>query len=268
MSFEMKKYCFCEHPIDEIGEKTIEYGYEGINVFLVSSARCIAHSEGKSVTVNTGEILYATGKTTIDIIKEGHIIGINIDGMIPERFCKEASGAFVTSGIFAPFLPQQIMQIVTNYNALAESYLCNTAFEIINTLSNSDKKTVVAPQLVTDAVNLIKKNYASVYGIEELAENLKVSKSHLVREFCKYTGITPGKYLTTVRVDAVKQLLIQENLSLNTIAALTGFSGDNYLCKAFKKVTGDTPIAYKSKILNSQYLPNQMTIQIEPEIYL
>lgn len=268
MYFNIKKYCFCEFPIDATGEKTVEYLHEGINVFVVSSGRCIAHSQGKAVTVNTGEILYATGNLSIDIINDGHIIGINIDGIIPEKYCKEASGAYVTSGIFAPFLPQQIMQIVSNYNSLSESYLCNTAFEIVNTLSNSDKKAVVASQVVTDAVILIKENYSRVYGVEELAHNLNVSKSHLVREFCKYTGTTPGKYLTTVRVDAVKQLLVQENLSLNTIAALTGFSGDNYLCKAFKKVTGETPMSYRVKTLSSQYLPNQTTIQIQPEIYL
>ncbi|MEG3028924.1 MAG: AraC family transcriptional regulator [Oscillospiraceae bacterium] len=268
MSFDIKKYCFCGYPMDENGEKTVEYNHEGINVFLVSSARCIAHSQGKSITVNTGEILYTTGETTLDIVNNGHIIGLNIEGIISEKFCREASGAFVTSGIFAPFLPQQIMQVVMNYTSLAPSYLSNTAFEIINTLSSSDKKSVMASQVVTDAVMLIKENYASVYGVEELAQSLKVSKSHLVREFYKYTGITPGKYLTNVRVDAVKQLLVQESLSLNTVAALTGFSGDNYLCKAFKKATGETPMSYKMRILNSQYLPNQTTIQVEPEIYL
>jgi len=47
----------------------------------------------------------------------------------------------------------------------------------------------------------------------------------------------------------------------------TGFSGDNYLCKAFKKATGETPVAYRTKILNSQYLPNQMSLKIDPELY-
>ena len=96
---------------------------------------------------------------------------------------------------------------------------------------------------------------------------LKISKSHLVREFFKHTGTTPGKYLTSVRIDAVKQLLTQTSLPLNTIALQTGFSGDNYLCKAFKKVTGETPMAYKSRVISSQYLPNQLTLTVDPDVY-
>ena len=104
--------------------------------------------------------------------------------------------------------------------------------------------------------------------MEDLAQRLKISKSHLVREFFKYTGTTPGKYLTTVRIDAVKYLLATTSLSLNEIAARTGFSGDNYLCKSFKRATGETPVAYKQRVISSQYLPNQMTLQVDPEIYL
>jgi len=267
MALNLQDYCYCRYPLDLQGEQTVNYEYNGITVFLVSSARCIVHWEDKSITVNTGEIIYATGPVSLDIITEGHVIGINIDGSIAQRFCKEYSGAFVTSGVFAPFLPQQIMQIVSNYDFVSESYLCNVAFEIINTLNSSDKKSVVASKIVAQAVSLIKQNYSRVYGVEELAENLNVSKSHLVREFYKYTGITPGKYLSNVRIEAVKQMLVETNMSLNAIAIRTGFSGDNYLCKAFKKATGETPMAYKTKILNSQYLPNQMSLKIDPEIY-
>lgn len=267
MALNLQDYCYCKFPVDEHGEKTIYCEHSGINIFLVSSARCIVHWKDKSITVNTGEIVYATGETTVDVLNEGHIIGINISGIIAQKFCREFSGAFVTSGVFAPFLPQQIMQIVANYDTMSESYLCNTAFEIINTLNSTDKKSVVASKIVAQAVSLIKQNYSKVYGVEELAENLNVSKSHLVREFYKYTGITPGKYLSNVRIEAVKQMLVETNMSLNAIAIRTGFSGDNYLCKAFKKATGETPMAYKTKILNSQYLPNQISLKIDPELY-
>ena len=267
MALNLQDYCYCRFPLSEKGESTITYDYNGINIFLVSEGVVSAQRGEKEIAVNTGEIVYATGEMKLEIPKESHIVGFNIDGIIAQKFCKEYSGAFVTSGIFAAFLPQQIMQIATNYDFVSENYLCNMAFEIINTLNSVDKKSVVASKIISQAVSLIKQNYSRNYGVEELAEDLEVSKSHLVREFYKYTGITPGKYLSNVRIEAVKQLLVDSNLSLNAIAIRTGFSGDNYLCKAFKKATGETPVSYRTKILNSQYLPNQISLKIDPELY-
>lgn len=267
MALNLHDYCYCRFPLSEKGEKTITYDHSGINIFLVSKGNPVVKWEDKDIVVNSGEIVYATGKIQIEIPKESQVVGFNIDGAIAQRFCKEYTGAFVTSGIFAPFLPQQVAQVAANYDYVSESYLCNVAFEIINTLNSVDKKSVVASKIISQAVTLIKQNYSRNYGVEELAEDLDVSKSHLVREFYKYTGITPGKYLSNVRIEAVKQLLVDSNLSLNAIALRTGFSGDNYLCKAFKKATGETPVSYRTKILNSQYLPNQISLKVDPELY-
>ncbi len=267
MALVLRDYCYCDFPLEEKGKKTITYSHNGINIFFISEGECTAQWDGKELTVSGGEVVYSTGDIVLNASEECVLSGINIDGIIAQKFCKEYSGAFVTSGIFAPFLPQQITQIAANYSSMSESYLCNIAFEIINTLNSSDKKSVVASKIIAQAVNLIKKNYSRNYGVEELAEDLGVSKSHLVREFYKYTGITPGKYLSNVRIEAVKQLLVESNLSLNVIAMKTGFSGDNYLCKAFKKATGETPVSYRTKILNSQYLPNQISLKVDPELY-
>ena len=121
MALNLQDYCYCRFPIDVKGEQTIDCDHSGINIFLVSSARCIVHWQDKSITVNTGEIVYATGETSLDVVTDGHVIGINIEGSIAQKFCREYSGAFVTSGVFAPFLPQQIMQIVANYETLSEN---------------------------------------------------------------------------------------------------------------------------------------------------
>ena len=42
----------------------------------------------------------------------------------------------------------------------------------------------------------------------------------------------PGKYMTNVRIEAVKTLLLTDEYNLDMIAGLTGFSGANYLCAA------------------------------------
>ena len=74
-----------------------------------------------------------------------------------------------------------------------------------------------------------------LYGVEELSERLGVSKSHLVRTFTAAVGVPPGKYLTTVRIEAAQRLLLHREYTLDVVASLCGFSGANYLCRVFKK---------------------------------
>ena len=50
--------------------------------------------------------------------------------------------------------------------------------------------------LVAEAVAAIRQNYMALYGVEELSEQLGVTKSHLVRVFKQEIGIPPGKYMT------------------------------------------------------------------------
>ena len=73
-----------------------------------------------------------------------------------------------------------------------------------------------------------------------------MTKSHLVRAFKQAMGITPGKYLTAVRIEAVKTLLMSGEYNLDTIAGLTGFSGANYLCRVFKREEGVSPAVWRA----------------------
>lgn len=267
MSFDIKKYCHITGVVNHKGKEVLKCSDEGLNIFLAAKGSFTAQGGNIVLTAKKDEIICCDGKVEIHPDDNCEIQGFTIVGIIREKFSKEIDTAFITSGIFAPFLPQQITQIVRNFDSLSETYISNISFEIINTLSHGEKTAVIASQVIIDAVRLIKENYANVYGVEELARTLKISKSHLVREFYKHTGTTPGKYLTSVRIDAVKQLLTQTSLPLSVIALQTGFSGDNYLCKAFKKVTGETPMAYKQRVISSQYLPNQLTLQVNPDVY-
>ncbi|MEG2852095.1 MAG: helix-turn-helix transcriptional regulator [Hydrogenoanaerobacterium sp.] len=106
------------------------------------------------------------------------------------------------------------------------------------------------PQLVCEAEVLIRKKYAYIAGIDELAQTLAVSKPHLIREFSLYMGIPPGKYLCETRLKNAKLLLRTGEYNLEAIADMVGFAGANYFCKVFKKATGQTPRQY-AKIAGS-----------------
>lgn len=114
-------------------------------------------------------------------------------------------------------------------------------FALLCELSGADSVAPALPPLVTAAIEDIRQNYAGLYGVEELSERLGVSKSHLVRTFTAAVGVPPGRYLTTVRIEAAMRLLLHREYTLDVIASLCGFSGANYLCRVFKKRPANPP---------------------------
>ncbi len=115
--------------------------------------------------------------------------------------------------------------------------------QILNLNLNQNRN--LFPSLVRDAISLMEAEFAGLYGIDELAERLEVSKYHLIRVFSANTGISPGNYLIGLRISHAKRLLQSRgNTPLEIIAGACGYSCSNYFCKAFKKQTGMTPSEY------------------------
>jgi len=101
------------------------------------------------------------------------------------------------------------------------------------------------PDLVQDAVSMIEAQYAYLYGIDELADLLEVTKHHLIRVFTAAAGTSPGKYLTEIRIFHAKKLLLSgEDAPMEIIAGACGYSCGNYFSKVFKKHVGLTPSEY------------------------
>ncbi len=67
-----------------------------------------------------------------------------------------------------------------------------------------------------------------------------------MRTFTAAVGVPPGKYLTTVRIEAAQRLLLHREYTLDVVASLCGFSGANYLCRVFKKETGQSPAQWRA----------------------
>lgn len=101
--------------------------------------------------------------------------------------------------------------------------------------------------LVQQAVDLIRREYAFIGGIDELADTLGVTQNHLIRCFTAQTGRSPGKYLQAVKVDNAKLMLQNRDYSIEMIANMTGYSGANYFCKVFRRVTGESPGQYRAR---------------------
>ena len=91
---------------------------------------------------------------------------------------------------------------------------------------------------------------ASVQGIEQLAEQSRVSFAHFTRCFREETGVSPMQYLQEARIRKAMTLLLNTGKSVEEIAAETGFSSGNYFGKVFRHHMGISPSAYRKERQN------------------
>lgn len=106
-----------------------------------------------------------------------------------------------------------------------------------------------AKEKIVKAQAYIQQNLADRnLSVQQLAAEAKMSQVHFRRLFHDLCGMSPVKYLLSVRVAKAKSLLGLSEMRLEDIAAQTGFSSTAHLCAAFKNVTGLTPGQYRKRI--------------------
>ena len=77
--------------------------------------------------------------------------------------------------------------------------------------------------------------------MEELCEVTHVSAQHLCRIFRRCTGKRPMEYITGVRLENAKRLLLETDYSISEISYWSGFENMNYFGKLFKEKEHMTP---------------------------
>ena len=232
---------------------------EGLWVCLVSSGQCSA-SVPAAGPLPLGAALILPPQS----VPAGHLILSRAPlALVPESICHllcvqltgQAASQFLAGLHELPFLAKggscpaaaELMDRLAEEKTAHSRARSQLAYALLCELSDADSAASALPPLVQAAIEDIRANYAGLYGVEELSAQLGVSKSHLVRVFSAEMGVGPGQYLTGVRLDAAKALLARRDYPLEVVATLCGFSGANYLCKVFKKHTGQTPAAFRAQ---------------------
>lgn len=130
--------------------------------------------------------------------------------------------------------------------------LCETTVEIlenfIDVVYNSRAKKVNSTHLA-GAISYINEHYGEDINLESLSKTVFVSTYYLSHLFRDEMGVTFSDYLTKVRIDNAKRLLL-EGVSVENVAEAVGFSDGNYFIKTFKKYVGITPAKYRKAFVD------------------
>ncbi len=87
--------------------------------------------------------------------------------------------------------------------------------------------------------------------LDDIAASVHLVPHYLCALFKKHTGITVVDFILDQRIDLAKRLIITQNNALYEIAETCGFNDYNYFSRAFKKITGTTPVQYRKMKLKN-----------------
>jgi len=88
---------------------------------------------------------------------------------------------------------------------------------------------------------------AADHSLEALSERAGFSVRHLTRVFQRELGVTPGRYVEGVCVEAATSRLQHSDEPLATIARASGLDSDETMRRAFWRELSTTPAAYRQR---------------------
>lgn len=98
---------------------------------------------------------------------------------------------------------------------------------------------------VRTVVKYIEKNYFNPITVDDMIQDIHISKYHFIRRFKRAMGITPYSYLTNYRINMSKTLLRTTDKTVSEIAEICGFLDTSNFITHFKKHTGQKPLGYR-----------------------
>lgn len=96
---------------------------------------------------------------------------------------------------------------------------------------------------VEKVINYIAANYTRKLTLDELADSVHISRSHLGHIFKETTGETPFEFIIKYRIARAKEFL-ENGCSVTDTARLVGFGDMFYFSRYFKKIEGISPNKY------------------------
>ena len=131
----------------------------------------------------------------------------------------------------------KVMQIDSQEDLCAWiSTALNEFIELVYTSQDAKKVTQITP-----VINYIDANYDKPISLDEVARISHLSTSRLAHVFKEQTGITIIDYLTSVRIERAKQLLLATSQSCTEICFQVGYNNQSYFTRTFKAIVGMPP---------------------------
>lgn len=192
------------------------------------------------------QLLDACRNLGVAVPEEVAVIGVDDDDLL----CQLA---------FPPLSSVQTNARHTGYTAAAllDAMMNGAAREAVEiripplgvTARQSTDVLAVSDTLVVRALRYIREHACDPISVTDLMAVVPVSRRVLEKRFEKSVGHSPHAEIVAVRLNRVKELLLETDLTLEVIAERAGFEHPEYLTVMFKREVGEPPGRFRKRAL-------------------
>lgn len=118
----------------------------------------------------------------------------------------------------------------------------------ISTIIKRQKESPTGNEHVNKCIYFINMNYDKQLQVKDISSHININEDYLNRIFKQYTGKTIIEYLSVVRVEKAKMLLLNTDIPIIDISDYIGINSRQYFSFIFKKHTGMSPKSFRNQI--------------------
>lgn len=146
-------------------------------------------------------------------------------------------------------LPDEDEQLISNVEQLYTLNRFQDIEIIIAQVMNRLEKKLTLNDSPSHVISIVEQyilnHYMEELSLDILADKVYLTPHYLSSIFSKEKGIGINRYIKNVRMEKVKELLLDTNMKINDICKAVGYSNLSYFCKAFRNEYGVTPEKYR-----------------------
>jgi transcriptional regulator GlxA family with amidase domain len=171
--------------------------------------------------------------------------------LVTEKVITDEQGIYSSGGAFSYM--NLILYLIEKYAGRDMAILSAKVFAI--DIQREDQLSFVIFQgqkghedeQIKKAQEFIETNFHEKISVEQLASMFAIGRRNLERRFKKATSNTVSEYIQRVKIEAAKMKLESSRENINEVMYQVGYSDTKAFRNTFKRITGLSPIQYKSK---------------------
>jgi AraC-like DNA-binding protein/ligand-binding sensor protein len=104
------------------------------------------------------------------------------------------------------------------------------------------------PPMIQRAKQFIQENYTEEISLEQVAKSVNTSTFYFCKMFKKFTGVNYTEFLSRIRIENARNLLLNPNLRISEVAFAAGFQSLTHFNRVFKKIVGESPTEFRGHL--------------------